>query len=103
LQKKEERKKEEVTSPKEKKTTTTTTNTKTEAPKGKAPPPLPKKKDNRPKLVALYDYNAQGQDEISFKEGDTLFLIEKTETGWWEGEINGKKGLFPGNYVEETK
>jgi len=69
----------------------------------KGGPPLPKKKDNRPKVVAIYDYESQGADEISLKEGDIIFLIAKSESGWWEGEKNGKKGLFPGNYVEESK
>jgi len=70
----------------------------------KKPPPPPRKKDNRVKVRALYDYVAQGDDEITIREGDIIYLIEKDPTGWWEGELpNGKKGLFPGNYVEELK
>jgi myosin-1 len=74
----------------------------TQAPKKGAPPP-PKRKDARPKCKALYDYDAQGSDEISLKVDDVIFVLQKSDTGWWEGELNGKKGLFPGNYVEELK
>jgi hypothetical protein len=70
--------------------------------KKNAPPP-PKRKDARPRVKALYDYDAQGVDEIALKEGDIFFLTQKSDTGWWEGDKNGKKGLFPGNYVEELK
>jgi myosin-1 len=64
------------------------------------PPPLPKKTvDPRPKLRAAYDYEATAADELSLKEGDLLYLVEKDVSGWWEGELvgTGKKGLFPGN------
>lgn len=65
------------------------------------PPPLPKKADTRPKLKASYDYQATSSDELTIKEGDILYLIEKDASGWWMGELNGKQGLFPGNYVQE--
>jgi myosin-1 len=69
----------------------------------KAPPPLPKK-DNRIKLKALYDYEAAANDELSFKEGDILFLCDggKDPSGWWECSTQaGKLGLAPGNYFTE--
>ncbi|KAL0481267.1 myosin heavy chain [Acrasis kona] len=68
------------------------------------PPPLPRKTtDNRPKLRAAYGYDATAGDELTLKEGDLLYLIEKDPSGWWEGELiaTGKRGLFPGNYVQE--
>jgi len=60
----------------------------------KGGPPLPKKKDNRPKVVAIYDYESQGADEISLKEGDIIFLIAKSESGWWEGEKKWKERII---------
>ena len=49
---------------------------------------------------AQFDYDAQGDQEISFKGGDLIkFLYEEDET-WWCGEINGKKGMFPKDFVE---
>lgn len=74
------------------------------APASRGPPPLPKKAvDPRPKLRAAYDYEATAVDELTLKEGDIVYLIEKDVSGWWEGELvlSGKRGLFPGNYVVE--
>lgn len=50
---------------------------------------------------ALYSYAAQREDELSFREGDYVTVITKNADGWWEGEANGARGVFPGNYVEE--
>lgn len=41
-----------------------------------------------------------GEDEITFDPGDIIENIEKIDEGWWVGEINGQRGLFPANYVE---
>jgi len=61
----------------------------------------PKKKDDEVKLRALYDYDATEENEISFKEGDTLYLVEKDDSGWWKGKTEkGKEGVFPSNFVE---
>lgn len=51
---------------------------------------------------ALYSYAAQREDELSFHEGDVITVIAKNADGWWEGEVGGARGVFPGNYVEET-
>jgi len=38
---------------------------------------------------------------MSFMEGETIFLVEKDESGWWRGRNNkGQEGLFPSNFVE---
>ncbi|KAI2800845.1 Abl interactor 2 [Blomia tropicalis] len=52
------------------------------------------------KVVALYDYTADKDDELTFKENALIYVIAKNEDGWWEGVMNGITGLFPGNYVE---
>jgi len=50
---------------------------------------------------ALYDYDAENPDDLSFKEGDTIVVLDQSDpSGWWEGEINGKTGFFPSNFVE---
>ncbi|KAL9655961.1 hypothetical protein ABK040_007582 [Willaertia magna] len=67
--------------------------------KKKLPPPP--KKEEKPKVKALYNYQATADDELTLKEGEIYILIDKDPSGWWEGELNGKRGLFPGNYVEE--
>ena len=47
---------------------------------------------------ALYDFEAQQDGDLDFKEGDTIY-VTKMEGDWWEGECNGAIGTFPNNYV----
>jgi len=51
------------------------------------------------KVVALYQYTAQNEDELSFEKDDVITLLAKEEEAWWRGELNGVSGLFPSNYV----
>lgn len=64
------------------------------------PPKLPSKPT---KLLceATYPYKAQNEDELSFKEGDIITIVNKEspDPGWWQGELNGKIGFFPDNFV----
>ena len=50
--------------------------------------------------TALYDYQAAGDDEISFDPDDIITNIEMIDDGWWRGLCKGRYGLFPANYVE---
>lgn len=51
--------------------------------------------------VVLFDYNTQESDELTLKKGDVISKIQIREGGWWEGTIkDGRRGLFPGNFVE---
>ncbi|NXC99074.1 HCLS1 protein, partial [Certhia familiaris] len=50
--------------------------------------------------VALYDYQGDGDDEISFDPDDTITHIEMVDEGWWRGQCHGRVGLFPANYVK---
>ncbi|XP_022057586.1 abl interactor 2b isoform X10 [Acanthochromis polyacanthus] len=52
------------------------------------------------KVVAIYDYTRDKDDELSFQEGAIIYVIKKNDDGWYEGVMNGTTGLFPGNYVE---
>ncbi|XP_053295762.1 abl interactor 2 isoform X10 [Pleuronectes platessa] len=52
------------------------------------------------KVVAIYDYTADKEDELSFQEGGIIYVVKKNEDGWFEGVMNATTGLFPGNYVE---
>jgi len=69
----------------------------------RAPPPPPGAKP-APKppvvhyVVALYDFEAQADGDLSFRTGDQIELLEKTNSSedWWTGRLNGQKGVFPG-------
>jgi len=51
---------------------------------------------------ALYDYNAQRQDELSFCQGAIITNVDKVDGGWWNGDYGQHhKGWFPANHVEE--
>merc|ERR1711916_143282 len=47
---------------------------------------------------ALYDYEAQGEGELSFVEGDSLRVLLMDESGWWEVELNGVVGIAPSKW-----
>lgn len=50
--------------------------------------------------IALYDYQAGDDDEISFDPDDVITNLEFIDEGWWRGTCRGVHGLFPANYVE---
>ncbi|XP_077578767.1 F-BAR and double SH3 domains protein 2 isoform X2 [Stigmatopora nigra] len=53
---------------------------------------------------ALYDYEGQAEEELSFSEGAVIRLLNRdtqTDDGFWEGELNGKVGVFPSVLVED--
>lgn len=52
------------------------------------------------KVIAIYDYDADKPDELSFSENSVVYVLKKNDDGWYEGVCNGVTGLFPGNYVE---
>ncbi|KAL6705452.1 hypothetical protein ACN47E_006717 [Coniothyrium glycines] len=73
--------------------------------KKKPPPPPPPKKIGsfQPEYVtAMYDFDSHTVGDLSFREGDRIRVVKKTQSSqdWWEGEINGVKGSFPANYCK---
>uniref|UniRef100_A0A8C3DRH5 Sorbin and SH3 domain containing 2 n=1 Tax=Corvus moneduloides TaxID=1196302 RepID=A0A8C3DRH5_CORMO len=50
---------------------------------------------------AVYDFKAQTPKELSFKKGDTVYILRKIDQNWYEGEHHGRVGIFPISYVEK--
>ncbi|KAJ2742265.1 actin binding protein [Coemansia sp. BCRC 34301] len=55
-----------------------------------------------PLARAVYDYDAEADDELAFKEGEIIYSIDQLDPGWWAGESEDglRHGVFPANFVE---
>lgn len=56
--------------------------------------------DNLVDVEVEFDYEAELSDELSLKTGDIIENVKRMDGGWWEGSLNGKKGVFPDNFVK---
>ncbi|KAI9344405.1 osteoclast-stimulating factor [Obelidium mucronatum] len=65
------------------------------------PTPRPGKKEIAV-VEAKFAYVAQNSDELSFEEGDVLYVLQKDDAGWWKCRSGDKEGLVPANYVGES-
>ena len=56
-----------------------------------------------PSVRALHDFVplAGSNTCLSFKAGQVIRTLNRDSSGWWDGEVDGKRGWFPSNYVEE--
>lgn len=62
-----------------------------------AAPPAPEPQAAKPKghtAVAIYDYSAQEDNELSFPDGAVIENVEFPDDDWWQGTYNGHEGLF---------
>ncbi|XP_073420105.1 tyrosine-protein kinase Fgr [Dendrobates tinctorius] len=52
-------------------------------------------------FIALYDYEARTEDDLSFVKGDRFHIINNSEGDWWEARSlrSGETGYIPSNYV----
>ena len=57
--------------------------------------------DDRLIYVALYDYKARTAEDLSFKKGERMEIINNKDGGWWEAKslISGVSGYVPSNYI----
>lgn len=51
-------------------------------------------------MRAIFDFDAQGCDELGIRKGDIIKVTQKVDDSWWRGELNGQEGMFPVTYVE---
>ncbi|XP_020796055.1 SH3 domain-containing protein 21 isoform X2 [Boleophthalmus pectinirostris] len=49
----------------------------------------------------MFDYKPKAEDELELKKGDVVVVLSKEseDEGWWQGELNGRCGFFPDNFV----
>jgi len=69
----------------------------------RAPPPPPPLRGPKPTTaLALYDFNGEQADDLSFRQGDMITIVEKSDSqnDWWTGKVGGRQGIFPANYVQ---
>ena len=71
--------------------------------------PLPDPNENTPTnikvFVALYDYDARTDEDLSFKKGEHLEIINDTQGDWWfaRSKATKQEGYIPSNYVAKLK
>ncbi|OXG72976.1 cell division control protein 25 [Cryptococcus neoformans var. grubii Br795] len=53
-------------------------------------------------VLAKFDFTATDGNALSFNEGDIIHVFSRLESGWWDGMLDGRRGWFPSNYVEEV-
>lgn len=67
----------------------------------KLPKNISAETDLSPRAKAIRDYTSSDSDELNFKVGDMIYLLNKVDDGkFLEGELNNKVGKFPSAYVE---
>lgn len=50
--------------------------------------------------IADYDLECNSEDELSLKRGEMIYVVEKSESGWWKGRCDdGRAGWFPASYL----
>ncbi|GFN98512.1 tyrosine-protein kinase [Plakobranchus ocellatus] len=56
-------------------------------------------------FVALYDYDARTDEDLSFRKGEHLEIINDTQGDWWyaRSKTTKKEGYIPSNYVAKLK
>jgi len=52
-------------------------------------------------VLAMHDFSLQQQDAncLSFRAGQVIHVLNRDDSGWWDGELEGRRGWFPSNYV----
>ncbi|KAM9804591.1 rho guanine nucleotide exchange factor 7a isoform 1-T1 [Neosynchiropus ocellatus] len=54
-------------------------------------------------VKARFNFQQTNEDELTFSKGDIISVSRQEDGGWWEGNLNGRTGWFPSNYVREVK
>ncbi|ORZ16906.1 SH3 domain-containing protein [Absidia repens] len=70
---------------------------------GTPPPPPPNYSaaTSLESVEALYDFQGQNPQDLSFRQGDIIQVTEHVNNDWWKGSLQGRTGLFPSGYVQK--
>ncbi|CDW94929.1 hypothetical protein [Sporisorium scitamineum] len=52
-------------------------------------------------VVALHDFSSNNATCLSFQAGQVIKVYNRDPSGWWDGELDGQRGWFPSNYVDQ--
>ncbi|XP_053325838.1 neutrophil cytosol factor 2 [Spea bombifrons] len=70
------------------------------AEEAKSQDPTAAKETSVTQVTALFAYEASQPEDLPFKKGDVIKVLSKISADWWEGECQGKVGIFPTAFVE---
>ena len=58
-----------------------------------------------PLYVAKYDYDARTDEDLGFKKGELLYILDDSEGNWWKArsKASNKEGYVPNNYIAPVK
>ena len=52
------------------------------------------------KAKCLFDFKSESDEELGFRKGDEVEILEELDENWWKGRLNDQEGLFPATYVQ---
>ncbi len=70
------------------------------SPGSSSPTPTPKEHLYKIQAIVKHDFTTLNSNEIEIKRGQTVIVLQKNDSGWWGGEVDGRIGFFPASYVE---
>jgi signal transducing adaptor molecule len=48
---------------------------------------------------ALHGFEPTEPNELAFEKGDVIEVVDREYKDWWKGQLKGRTGIFPVNYV----
>ena len=55
------------------------------------------------RVRALHSFKPTEPNELAFEKGDVIKVVDREYTDWWRGQLRGRTGIFPVNYVVRSR